>query len=240
MVEKTNQNCAIKDTEICDFLGCDGCEKCTLAGGLARGMDPQDSAARWRETLSLVPKEIDSLHTTETCVFCGERRKDCYGELSLGHRDPEYKKGIILGLGKKVRCEIGSLLDIPVACCNSCKRKMRMQDMLQYGIVLAFFILAVVLVSIPAIGKPLEEIHFMLPLGIVVVIAIVGFIVARIVDGYYVKKCEQTMNMNPLEIPVIKKMLNIGWFPVPEVKRGYPQLHFSKKKPRENFHFFSE
>jgi len=240
MVEKTNRNCEIRDTEICEFLGCDGCEKCTLAGGFGKGMDPKDSAARWRETLSLIPKEIDDLHMTNTCVFCGEEEKAVYGELGLGHIEPEYKKGIILGLGKKVRCEIGSLIDVPLACCKSCKKKMVMQDVLQYGIVLAFVAIAIVLMSIPAISKALEDLHFIMPLGAAIVIVVVGWLLSKLAVKKYIAHCEKSMLMNPMEIPTIKKMVNIGWFPAPEVKSGYPRVHFAKKKVRENFRFFSE
>lgn len=239
MVEKTNQNCEIRDTEICNFLGCDGCEKCTLSV-VGKGTDPQESAARWRETLKLLPEDIDQLHLTDTCAFCGKEPKAVYGELGLGHIEPEYKKGIILGMGKKVRCAIGSLIDLPIACCKSCRKKMVLQDVLQYGIVLLFVILGFVLMSIPAISAPLEKIHFILPLGTAVLIIVIGYFLSKMAVKKYIAHCEKTMHMDPLQIPTVQKMVQMGWFPAPEVKNGYARVHFSKKKIRDNFRYFSE
>lgn len=241
MVEKTNTNCKIRGTELCNFIGCDGCDRCTFAfPGSTKGMDLDVTANRWRETLELIPREVDELHTTDTCVFCNAEAKDGYAELSLGHSEPEFKKGMILGMGKKVRCEIGSLIDVPISCCKSCKRRVVMQDVLRYAIILAFLLVGIALMAIPAISNVLENIYFLLPLAAVVVMVLIGYGVANVAVNAYIRRCQEKMIVDPLEIPTIKKMLQVGWFPVPQTKKGAPHLHFSKKKIRENFRYFSE
>jgi len=237
MVEKTKRDCEILGTELCDFMGCDGCEKCVFVDKI-KGLDTEDAALRWRKTLELIPAEVDDLHTAETCVFCGSEKRTCYAEIGLGHIEPEHKKGVFLGMGKKIRSEIGSLIDLPIACCRSCKRKIIMQDVILYGVVVVILAAAIVILSVPAVGEALNNLHFLAPFLTLVVSALIGYLVGKVAAKAYIKNCEKSMIMNALEIPTIKKMRQAGWFPVPDPKKDYPQLHSAKKKIRENFRYF--
>ncbi|MBR4078731.1 MAG: hypothetical protein IKK29_00825 [Christensenellaceae bacterium] len=235
-----NKDCKLNGTNLCKFMGCDGCEKCVFRMGVGKGMDEAAMAERWEVTLSYLPEEIDALHETETCVFCGEAPRECYGELSLGHPEPEYKRGMFFGFGKKVRSDIGSLIDVPISCCKACKRRIIMQDMLQYAIVALSFILGVVFVSIPAIAAAMENAFFLIPLAILVAFVVAGYFISKAVQKTLIKKQTEKMITNPLEIPTVKKMTAAGWFPIPSAKEERPHLHFTKKKVRENFRYFSK
>lgn len=235
-----NKSCKLNGTNLCRFIGCDGCDNCVFMNGLGKGMDPEAMAERWDVTLSYLPEEIDAMHESETCVFCGEAPRECYAELSLGHPEPEFKKGMFLGFGKKVRSDIGSMIDPPISCCKACKRRIVMQDILQYLIVLLTFALGVVFVSIPPIAAALENAFFVIPLAILAAFLGIGCLIAAAVQKAYVKKMEAKMTINALELPTVKKLLALGWFPIPDSKNKRPHLHFAKKKIRENFRYFSK
>ncbi len=238
MVEKTNLNCALIGGKLCGFLGCDGCEKCVFKGGLDRRSNSEEMEKSWNVTLSYIPKSMDELHESDTCQLCGERHKDVYGILSLGHPEPEYKKGMFFGFGKKVRTQIGSLIDAPIGVCSSCRRKILMKDIIQLGGGLLIAVLAVVLMLIPGIQSALEKISWAMPFLVFVGIIAIGWAAVYFLGDLYLKKQAGHITVNPLELPQIKTAVANGWFPVPDAKKGVARMTFSKKKPRENFRFF--
>ena len=119
-------NCPIQDRELCKFLGSEGCEKCGI-NQLGRKQDPVAYADTWDVTLSLIPDDIDEVHTTEECCFCKGKKnaKAGYEMLCLKHKEPVHMKGIFFGFGMKVPGEVGSIVDIPIAVCQKCRRTFR-------------------------------------------------------------------------------------------------------------------
>lgn len=237
---KYRTDCALKDTRLCDFAGCDGCDFCVFKNGVDKHNDPEKMAANWEVTLSYLPKDIDELHDTDTCVFCGKNHADGYAELSLGHPEPEYKKGIILGLGKKVRTAVGSLADIPIAVCAECRRKMRMKDIIQLGGGTLVAAIAVAVMLIPGIEQALTGIGWAMPLAVFAGILAVGWSAVYIIGDQYQRKLAEKIHANPLEIPQIADAVARGWFPVPDAKKGFPRVNFVKHMPRKNFRYFKK
>ena len=231
-------NCGLTGSKLCDFLGCDGCENCVFSKGLDKHADPVKMADNWEVTLSYLPEDIDEVHDTETCVFCGKKHADGYAVLSLAHPEPEYKKGLILGLGKKVRNPVGSLIDVPIACCKDCKRAMIMKDIIQIGGGVLAVAIAIVVLLIPGVEAALSNINWSLPIVTFGAITIAGIVAAYFIGEKYQKKLDNRIIADALRIPQIVKALQNGWFPIPEVKRGFVKLTFSKNKIRKNFRYF--
>ena len=191
-------------------------------------------------TLSYLPENIDDLHDTDTCVFCGKNHADGYAELSLGHPEPEHRKGIILGLGKKVRTAVGSLADVPIAVCRDCRRKMRMKDIIQLGGGLLVAAVAVGVMLIPGVESALVKIGWAMPIAVFAGILAIGWSAVYMLAEHQQKKLAEKIYANPLEIPIIRQAIINGWFPVPEVKRGFARVNFVKRKQRPNFRYFAK
>ncbi len=231
-------DCALLGTKLCGFLGCDGCDRCVFKNGLDRKADAAQMESNWEVTLSYLPQDIDELHETDTCVFCGKNHADGFAELSLGHPEPEHRKGIILGLGKKVRVPVGSLVDIPIAVCGSCRRKMRYKDIVQIGGGVLVAAIAIAVMLIPGVEPALTTVHWAMPLLVFAGILAAGWTAVYFIAEAVGKRVAEQIKANPLMIPIVAEAIRYGWFPVPEVKRGYPRVHFTKHKLRENFRYF--
>jgi len=237
-IEKNNFECGLYGTRLCDFVGCDGCDSCVFNNGLDKHSDPETLAANWEVTLSYLPDDIDELHDSETCVFCGKNKRDGYAELSLGHPEPEYKKGMFFGLGKKVRTQVGSLVDLPISCCNSCKRAIRMKDIIEIGGGILVAAIDIGIMLIPAVEKALSNLGWAVPVLIFAAILAVGWVACYLLANRYQKNLAKKIYADPLQIPQVADAVRRGWFPIPEVKRGFARVNFTKKKMRENLRYF--
>ena len=135
MIERTKKDCKLLGTEICAYAGCEGCEKCFVSDRAYKKADMEEINESWKITLSYLPENVDELHTSDKCWLCKGERRDasCFAVLDLGHPEPEYKKGMFFGFGKKVRAQIGSLLSLPIACCSKCRNRFRMMEAIRWA-----------------------------------------------------------------------------------------------------------
>ena len=180
MEEKKNQNCEVYGTELCKYLGCDGCDMCVVGQLNERDKESKrEIATAWETTLEYIPEHIDQLHEREECQFCkGERKnkRDCYAILDVGHPEPEYRKGMFFGYGKKVRSPIGSLLSVPISCCKKCKRRHRIKDFLKWGVTFLGIAIGTLLMVIPEINQALENISWIMPAAVFIAIVVLGYV----------------------------------------------------------------
>ena len=237
-VERNRYECPIRNSELCEYIGCDGCESCVFEDGMSKSSDPDLMMNNWVVTLSHLPRNVDDIHNSEICAICGQKKTECYGELMLAHPEPEYKKGMIFGMGKKVRASIGSLIELPIACCKSCKWKIRLRDILHFGgavVSLGLGLLVMYVLSLCGVqtNSVLSTLVFLGASGIF-------WLIFWLIGRAYQKHLQKRIYANPLDIPMVEDLLKRGWFPIPEVKKGRPaKLHFMKNKVRRNFTYFA-
>lgn len=239
-IERNRFDCQLMGTNLCDFIGCDGCDNCIFARGIDKHTDVETMINNWDVTLSYIPENIDELHESETCVFCGKNHAEEFAELSLAHPEPENKRGMFFGFGRKVRMPIGSLIDVPIAVCKDCKRRIRMKDHIQIFGSLAIAAIAIIAVIIPGVETALTRIHWSLPILLFVAILGLGWLLVNYLANLQQKKLAEKIFADPLKIPQIADAINRGWFPMPEPKKGFARLAFAKKKKRVNFRFHSK
>ena len=236
-------DCIIYGTELCGFVGGEGCEKCFVNDISEKRQDEAIEAANnWRVTLSNIPQNIDDLHTGDTCHFCrGEAQKATkYAMVDLAHPEPEYKKGMILGFGKKVRSQIGSIIQVPVSVCPRCARLLKITGVLRIlGIALGL-ILAMLMIMIESFGVWLESIGWWAPFLYFVLMMVVGWGIGEGAEKILEKHADKVLHTDVFKIPVLAELKARGWFPLQADKAGRPHISIQKRKPRENFMFFGE
>lgn len=227
--------CPIADSELCGWSGRNGCVPCYV-----RNLKDDDEKKRalenWNVMLSNMPREIDSLHHSEKCVLCKGERNDatCYASVDMAHPEPKTMKGMFFGFGKKIRTPVGSLATIHMASCDSCKRKSVLMDAWLWIFLAGFIVLAFVLISIPAIAQPISSANELLAVVFVVVVVLIGYLVGKAVTDWYHKKVSREVKVDLSEIPLIRMMLDRGWFYFQDTK-GQPRLFFKKKKTFGDF-----
>lgn len=234
VLQEIKSECPIADSELCSWIGKDGCMPCYVRT-LKDEEEKEKALKHWRVMLSNLPSNIDSLHESGKCVLCKGEKKDteCYATVDMAHPEPKTFKGIIFGLGKKIRTPVGSLVTIHMSSCNSCKKKIRLMDFLMLIVLIGFLALSFVLVSIPAILEPITNISQFLPMLLVILFAVVGYLIGQLVAKAYRKKISSEVVTDPAEIPLIQTMLERGWFYFQENK-GLPKLFFKKTKTFTN------
>lgn len=218
-----NQQCAVSDSEICKWLGKE-CKDCFI-----NELKDDDEAVKilndFKVTVSLLPDNFDTL-LGEKCCFCkGEQKynRHTYAIVDLAHNEPESKKGMFFGMGKKVRQKIGSLLPVSISICKRCRGSFRKLDIIKWTALIAFIGIAVGICLIPAIN-----VNPVMPYAIVLVGGIAGYIAGKILSSWYMDKKSKETSFNVFDIPVCAKMRDIGWFTVQD---DSPVTHylFSRK-----------
>lgn len=234
-------NCPIQDRELCKFLGSEGCEKCGI-NQLGRKQDPVAYADTWDVTLSLIPDDIDEVHTTEECCFCKGKKnaKAGYEMLCLKHKEPVHMKGIFFGFGMKVPGEVGSIVDIPIAVCQKCRRRLAMDKYVTYISTAAGALLAIIALLIPGVEKTLASVSWVLPIALLIVLTGAGYGIGRLIKSSIRKKAEDETILDPLEVKQISRMVLLGWSPMQVNKRGEVSVNFKKDKLRKNMMYKSQ
>lgn len=240
MIEKTNKDCKLIGTEVCEFAGSEGCERCYLSGINLKTIEEGKVNDNWLVTTSYLPDNVDDLHTAETCWLCKKEDKnkaECFAVIDLAHPEPEHKKGIFFGLGKKVRTSIGSLVQIPVCACKECRRRYRMRELILWGSLLLGLLVAILVVAIPSVESALAQVGWYLPLlvfaAVIGVFALAGYLCQRA----YNNKASARTEFNLFNLPILSEMKWRGWFSIQGTGVDVPRVIFTNKKPRPNMRF---
>lgn len=227
------EDCGIRGSNLCwKFAGAGGCESCVLSGS-KRDKETAEAKQRWDETLALLPRDIDSLAGGEECLLCaGDEHEpaDGYALLEMANIDPYYEKGIIFGYGKKVRSPVGSLVSVPVRVGKKCRRAYRMVEFIQISWPILMFALSLLLLAVPQIGRPMGELFPLLPVVFVLLMVVAGYYLGRNLSLWYVERHADSVHFDLANVPLIKAMLNRGWYFF-QVNHGLPRLTFTRKKP---------
>lgn len=217
-----NDKCAVTDSDICKWINKD-CSECYLKG-INDDSDKKKMLEDFEVTLSLLPDDIDSLQGDE-CSFCkGEPgKRSCYATVDLAHIEPEHKRGLFFGMGKKVRQKIGSLLPVSISICGECRRNLRMAETLKWLMILLFGGIGFGICFIPAVST-----NQILPYAVLLGGILVGYIAGKIFSAIYVDKKSAKTRFNVFDIPVCAEMRERGWFTVQD-EGPVTRFVFSKK-----------
>jgi hypothetical protein len=223
-----NENCAVTDSVLCKWLNKD-CKDCYIHT-LKKDDDTDQMLKNFEVTLSLLPSEFDELQG-ETCSFCkGEKKnpRDGYAIVDLAHSEPEHKKGMFFGMGKKVRQRIGSMMPVSISICKECRRAFRMAEALKWLSILVLGGLSVVLLVVPSIGAAVSNVSAALPIGVILVAAALGYFLGKVLSAAYVKAQSRRMVLNVFDIPAGAEMKSKGWFTIQD-DGEVTRVLFSKK-----------
>ena len=230
--EGLKKHCPISDSELCDWLGKKGCYQCYIST-LKTETQKTDALERWKVTLSYLPDNIDDLHTSDECQFCKDEKPEkaqYYATFEMAHPEPYAEKGMILGFGKKVRTPVGSLLTIQAAIGKECKKAFRMADVLQLGTFIGFMAAAFMMLMIPQLGQTMASWTPLMPYIFIALMLVAGYFLGRNLASAYIRKAKQKVKIDLSEIPLIKQMLNLGWFFFQTGSDGMPKVFFHKEK----------
>ncbi len=202
-----NAKCHVSDSELCRWLDKD-CGDCYI-NGIKDQSETEKMLSDFQVMLSLLPEDFDTLQGSECCFCLGDVKKPRagYAVVDLAHNEPEHKRGMFFGMGKKVRQRIGSLLPVSISICKDCRRALRMADYIKWLVTAATVAVAVGLCFIPAINAVPA-----LPYGVVIAGFLAGYLLSKVASAAYVKAKSAQTAFNVFEIPICKKMEQAGWF----------------------------
>ncbi len=217
-----NEKCVVTDSTICKWLDKD-CKDCYI-NGINDDSDVQKALSDFEVTLSLLPDGFDTLQSEECCFCVNEPgRRASYATIDLAHKEPEHKRGMFFGIGKKVRQRIGSLLPVSISICKPCRNNFRVAESLKWLMILVFGGIAVGLCLLPAINA-----NPALPYGVILLGILIGYVAGKIASAVYVNKKSARTRFNVFDIPVCAKMRENGWFTVQD-EGSVTRFLFSKK-----------
>lgn len=217
-----NEKCVVTDSTICKWLDKD-CKECYI-NEIKDDSEAKRVLEDFEVTLSLLPDDVDKLQSDE-CCFCKNEplKRACYATIDLGHKEPEHKRGMFFGIGKKVRQRIGSLLPVSISICAQCRKSFRIAEFLKWLMILIFGGIAVALCFIPAINA-----NPALPYGVILLGILIGYVAGKMASTIFVNKKSEKTRFNVFDIPVCAKMKENGWFTVQD-EGSVTRFLFSRK-----------
>jgi len=206
-----NEKCVISDSALCKWLDKE-CAECYI-NDIKKEDEAEKALEIFEVMMSLLPESFDDLQSEECCFCTGEKNKRAgYANISLGHSEPEHKKGMFFGIGKKVRQRIGSLMPLSISICKECRRSFRMIEALKWIGIIVFMAVAIILIVIPSVGTAITNVSPALPYGVLIAGALIGYIVGKLAASGYMKAQSRRMVFNVFDVPVCDEMERRGWF----------------------------
>lgn len=238
MADKISKVCEIKGEPACEFLGSDGCEHCTLYKQNVRQFERRKINDIWKVTLGNLPADVDKFHESEECFFCKKEQKgkrEAYAIAEIAHPEPAHETGEAFGLGQKVRRPVGSMIQVPVAVCKDCKRRLNTLDNLRFiGMIIGLALGIFVLWLIRNAEFLTNNGEFTSTLILLLLIAL-GYQGGKLYQKVLARKYEKQMYLQFFDLPEAKELADLGWFAQNEKTRG--KVFVKKEKPRKNFRF---
>ena len=206
-----NEKCVISDSSLCKWMDKD-CKECYI-NALKHDDEAEKALETFEVMLSLLPDSFDDL-LAEQCCFCtGEKNKRAgYANIELGHSEPEHKKGMFFGFGKKVRQRIGSLMPLSISICRECRRSFRMVEAIKWLSIIVFVGIAILLIMIPPLGTAISDASPALPYGVLIAGGLIGYIIGKVASDRFIQAKSRKMVFNVFDIPVCADMKQRGWF----------------------------
>lgn len=241
-IEKKSKRCSVKHTPICKFLGCDGCEKCSLHSKDIKEEDKQKTNEIWKITQTNLPIYVDIFHDADVCFFCKKKPRNPkvgYAQVEMAHPEPAYEKGMIFGLGSLQRAEVGSLIPFPIAICKECKKKYNLAENLKFYSAGVGLVLGLLTVGLCKDTDFIKYSPIYIPMVLMLFVMALTYGIGKWLSGKIIEKYKKEMYFNVFDIPELKEMEEMGWF-VYRNEADKTRLVMTKKKPRENFQYFSD
>jgi hypothetical protein len=222
-----NENCVVTDSSICKWIDKD-CGECYI-GGMRNEDDRKEALSNFEAMLNLLPDNFDYL-SGDKCAFCRKdpRPRAGYALIDLAHKDPESKRGMFFGLGKKVRRRIGSLIPMNISICKECRSTLRRYEVIKWLSIVFFAGVAIVILAVPSAGLGFSTTS-MIPYLIVIAGGVLGFFAGKYFAKQFIKAKSRQMYTNIFEIPVCAEMEERGWFLVQENNGAVTRYIFSRK-----------
>ncbi len=219
-----NEKCVVTDSVICKWIGKD-CKDCYL-NEIKDDSDTKKVLEDFEVMLSLLPDEFDTLQGDD-CGFCKSepKKRAWYATIDLAHAEPEHKRGMFFGMGKKVRQRIGTILPVSISMCSDCRRNFRMAETMKWLMMLIFGGIGFGICFIPAINT-----NQIMPYAAILGGILVGYIAGKIISSVYVEKKSAKTRFNVFDIPVCARMKDAGWFTIQD--EGPVTRFIYSKKPR--------
>ncbi len=224
-----NSNCKLYHTRYCDMLNMPSCGECAFSG-------KQEECDRVMEDLDvlegLLPEGgITALFEAKECQLCkgpNKKKRSCYAMVDMAHIEPVRTKRNAIGM--KTRTNVGSLLPVQAACCDDCRKRLRLVEYLPVVLPVAVGFLALLLVSLDVVNGPLKRISMALPLLVFAVVVVMAMLAGRLIAKGIVKRNAPNMTFDMMELDTLRKMTEKGWFPLNAKKRGRVSPVFLNKR----------
>lgn len=223
-----HKECDLYGTRYCDLLNMRTCGQCPMTGA-----SQEVTAESLRSDLdlyeALLPEGgIAKLFESKTCQLCREEpgRRQGYVIFNMAHPEPKrMQNGLLFG---KKRSPVGTMVPVQMAVCKDCRRRLLVVDYLPLVLSVVTGALLLVLLSVGSLSESLVHVHPVLPFGVWAGGMLLALAVAFIIRHALKKRYARHMYLNVLSHPVLQRMLEKGWFPVP--RQEGVKLVFSKSR----------
>ena len=225
-----NKNCKLYGSEYCELLNMPSCENCAF-GKLKNDSEAEEAKRDLDVLMSLVPEEgVSSLFMSETCLLCkGEHpnKRSGYAMTDIGHPEPERMHRNVIGI--KTKCRVGSLIPVQIACCSRCRRNYFLVEYLPTIFAIVVAILALLVFSARGVHEPLTAVNELLPLGLFIVLVVIGYFVGKLLRGGLKKAKSRETEFDIWQLPTMQKLKKLGWQPL-SADKGVSRMVFTKKR----------
>lgn len=182
----------------------------------------------------LPPPGEEALCDSQVCLFCKTEQpnaRTCFAAADFGHvlseQDPQW-----LGKGKKG--QRGVVFTAEAACCDSCRKKMRLVRLVLPLCIALGMAVGLLFGLVLNLHNMLARIHMAMPLLLYVLCVLLAVAVGATLRRTLTRRYETTCRMNLTKIDYVKRMQQAGWEPLHMVG-GVPDMAFSTERLKKNW-----
>ncbi len=215
--------CELAGTKYCRLLNVKSCDGCA-----AHNNDVKQIVADLELYETLLPEGgVSQLFLDTDCQFCkGEpNRRNGYAILDFAHPEPKRLQRWLFG---KKMTPFGTMIPVQLGICKACRRRLLAIEYLPVIIPVLMGTLGLILFSFDPIVNPLLSIASYLPFLIWLVAVFVAMLIGKAAAKGLEKKFSCETRVDILEHPVLREMLEKGWFPI--FKQSRTKVMFSKSR----------
>lgn len=225
-----NRDCPLYGTHYCELLHMRECGQCPLTRP-SSDVTPESLRSDLDLYESLLPEGgVAPLFEAKTCRFCRDeaaaRRRQGYAIFNMAHPEPKrMQNGLLFG---KRRAAVGTMIPVQVAICPHCRRRLLLLEYLPVLLPLVVGAAFLLLLTLSDVGDALIRVAPVLPCVIWVGGMALAWGVAKLLRSALKRRFAHDMYVDILEHPTLRRMLEKGWFPVPN--QGGVRPVFSKSR----------
>lgn len=232
VINRKNTDCLLCGTKECEFLNMENCSECPV-GNLKKENQEKTAKALGRLMEAVPQEEIETLYTSDTCLFCkgGDKGEtECFALFDAAKRDPEGDWTIAFGKKRVGMKGPDMILPLQVSCCKKCRSRFRTADILPTITAILIAAAGLIITTNSSIYKIAYERAAWMPAAMMACFIAIAFAGGYLMRRLMLNSFSKRTHMRASDIPEVRRIFDRGFEEVQPAKKGMSAFVFSNER----------